>query len=70
MSEDLLKDFSIVEMKLAIKRIIRCYTNDLNRKPTLGEIHFIYSTTIREFLEEKSEWFQREKDDSEHLMIC
>ena len=62
MSENRLRDFSIVELKLAIKRIIRCYTNDLDRRPTLKEIESIYDTTIIEFLEDKTEWFQKEKD--------
>jgi hypothetical protein len=68
-SEELLIDFSIVEMKLAIKRIIRCYTNDLDRKPTLEELNSMYNIAIREFSEERYKWFQKEKDDSEHLLI-
>ncbi len=62
MSENRLRDFSIVELKLAIKRIIRCYADGLGRRPTLKEIDSVYDTAIIEFLEEKIEWFQKEKD--------
>ncbi len=62
MSENRLRDFSIVELKLAIKRIIRCYMNDLDRRPTLKEIDSVYYSVIIEFLEEKIQWFQKEKD--------
>ena len=62
MSENRLTDFSIVELKLAIKKIIRCYTNDLDRRPTLKEIDSVYDSVIIEFLEEKTQWFQKEKD--------
>ena len=62
MSENRLRDFSIVELKLAIKRIIRCYMNDLGRRPTLKEIDSVYYSAIIEFLEEKTQWFQKEKD--------
>lgn len=67
MSKEQLKDFSIVELKLAIKRIIRCYVNDLDRKPTLKEIDSIYHRAIMEFLGEKVKWFQKEIGDSENL---
>jgi hypothetical protein len=60
-TKDALKDFSIVELKLAIKRIIRCYVNDLGRKPTLKEIDAHYSKAITEFLGERTSWFQKEK---------
>jgi hypothetical protein len=66
-SKEQLKDFSIVELKLAIKRIVRCYINDLDRKPTLKEIDSIYHMAIREFLGEKTKWFQKERDDLENL---
>jgi hypothetical protein len=36
--------------------------NDLDRRPTLEEIDSIYDSAIIEFLEEKTEWFQKEKD--------
>jgi hypothetical protein len=62
-----LRNFSIVELKLAIKRIIRCYVNDLDRKPTLKEIDSAYRSALIEFLEEKTEWFHKEKDDPENL---
>ncbi len=62
MSENRLRDFSIVELKLAIKRIIRCYMNDLGRRPALKEIGSVYYSVIIEFLEEKTQWFQKEKD--------
>jgi len=62
MSEKRLRDFSIVELKLAIKKIIRYYTNDLDRRPTLKEIDSIYDSAMIEFLEEKTEWFHKEKD--------
>ena len=62
MSENRLRDFSIVELKLAIKRIIRCYADDLGRRPTLKEIDSVYYSVIIEFLEEKKQWFQKEKD--------
>ena len=60
-TKDVLKDFSIVELKLAIKRIIRCYMNDLGRKPTLREIDAHYRKAIIEFLGEGTSWFQKEK---------
>jgi len=60
-SNNALKDFSIVELKLAIKRIIRCYLNDLGREPTLNEIDAHYRKAIMEFLGEPTSWFQREK---------
>jgi len=66
-SKEKLKSFSIVELKLAIKRIIRCYMNDLDRKPTLKEIDSVYNSAIIEFLEEKAKWFHKEKDDSKNL---
>ena len=62
MSENRLRDFSIVELKLAIKRIIRCYADDLGRRPTLKEIDSVYYSVMIEFLEEKTQWFQKEKD--------
>jgi hypothetical protein len=62
-TKDVLKDFSIVELKLAIKRIIRCYMNDLGRKPTLKEIDAHYRKAIIEFLGERTSWFQKEKGD-------
>jgi hypothetical protein len=62
-TKDVLKDFSIVELKLAIKRIIRCYMNDLGRKPTVTEIDAHYRRAIIEFLGERTSWFQREKGD-------
>lgn len=60
-----LKDFSIVELKLAIKRIIRCYMNDLGRKPTLQEIDSHYRKAIIEFLGERTSWFQKGKGDTQ-----
>jgi hypothetical protein len=68
-SKEQLKDFSIVELKLAIKKIIRCYVDDLDRKPTLKEIDSLYRGAIIEFLGEKTKWFQKERDDSENLKI-
>jgi hypothetical protein len=59
-TKDALKDFSIVELKLAIKRIIRCYVSDLGRKPTVKEIDAHYRRAIMEFLEERTSWFQTE----------
>ena len=47
---------------MAIKRIIRCYMNDLDRRPTLKEIDSVYDSAIIEFLEEKTQWFQKEED--------
>lgn len=67
MSKEKLRNFSIVELKLAIKRIIRCYMNDLDRKPTLKEIDSVYNSAIIEFLEEKTKWFQKEKHGSKNL---
>ena len=61
MSENRLRDFSIVELKLAIKRIIRCYMNDLDRRPTLKEIDSVYYSVIIEFLEEKHNGFRKKK---------
>jgi hypothetical protein len=63
-TKDVLKDFSIVELKLAIKRIIRCYVNDLGRKPTLKEINSHYHKAIIEFLGERTSWFQKENGDT------
>jgi len=60
-TKDALKDFGIVEFKLAIKRIIRCYVNDLGRKPTVTEMDAYYRKAITEFLGERTSWFQREK---------
>jgi hypothetical protein len=56
-----------VELNLAIKRIIRCYMNDLDRKPTLKEINSVYNRAIIEFLEEKTGWFQKETYGSKNL---
>ena len=67
MSKEELRNFSIVELKLAIKRIIRCYMNDLDRKPTLKEVDSVYNSAIIEFLEEKTRWFQKEKYGSKNL---
>ena len=64
-TKDVLKDFSIVELKLAIKRIIRCYMNDLGRKPTLKEIDAHYRKAIIEFLGERTSWFQKEKGEAQ-----
>jgi hypothetical protein len=64
-TKDLLKDFSIVELKLAIKRIIRCYVNDLGRQPTVKEINAHYRTAIMEFLGETTRWFEKEKGDNQ-----
>jgi len=64
-TKDLLKDFSIVELKLAIKRIVRCYMNDLGRRPTLKEIDSHYRKAIIEFLGERTNWFQKEKGDTQ-----
>jgi len=64
-TKDVLKDFSIVELKLAIKRIIRCYVNDLGRKPTVKEIDAHYRRAIIEFLGERTSWFQKEKGDTQ-----
>ncbi len=36
--------------------------NDLDRRPTLKEIDSVYDSAIIEFLEEKTQWFQKEKD--------
>jgi len=66
-SKEELRNFSIVELKLAIKRIIRCYMNDLDRKPTLKEIDSVYNSAITEFLEEKTRWLQKEKYGSKNL---
>ena len=65
MTKDVLKDFSIVELKLAIKRIIRCYMNDLGRKPTVKEIDALYRKAIIEFLGERTSWLQKEKGDTQ-----
>ena len=65
MAIDLLKDFGIVELKLAIKRIIRCYVNDLGRKPTVKEIDAHYRKAIIEFLGERTSWFQKEKGEAQ-----
>jgi hypothetical protein len=64
-TRDVLKDFSIVELKLAIKRIIRCYMNDLGRKPTVKEIDSHYRKAIIEFLGERTSWFQKEKGEAQ-----
>jgi len=64
-TKDLLKDFSIVELKLAIKRIIRCYMHDLGRKPTVQEIDAYYRRAIIEFLGERTRWLQKEKGDAQ-----
>lgn len=64
MSKEILKDFSVVELKLAIKRIIRCYMNDLGRNPTLKEIDSHYRKAIIEFVGEKKKWFHKERADS------
>lgn len=63
MTKDLVKDFSIIELKLAIKRIIRCYMHDLGRKPTVKEIDAHYRRAIIEFLGERTSWLQKEKAD-------
>jgi len=65
-TKDALKDFGIVEFKLAIKRIIRCYVNDLGRKPTVKEIDTHYRTAIMEFLGEPTSWFQKEQGQAKH----
>ena len=36
--------------------------NDLGRRPTLKEIDSVYYSVMIEFLEEKTQWFQKEKD--------
>jgi hypothetical protein len=61
MTKDTLMDFSIIELKLAIKRIIRCYVNDLDRKPTVKEIDAHYRKAITEFLGERTSWFEKEQ---------
>jgi hypothetical protein len=63
-TKDVLKDFSIVELKLAIKRIIRCYMHDLGRKPTVKEFDAHYRRAIIEFLGERTSWLQKEKADT------
>lgn len=65
MTKDVLKDFSIVELKLAIKKIIRCYVHDLGRKPTVKEIDAHYRKAIIEFLGEQTSWLQKEKGDTQ-----